>query len=167
MSSYKIEIRLSTPSTRVMATVEEESEWCNWITWILAEVVDFCFGPKTCKAGLQDAKSGWKILLQKVEMWETNKPKTFLPVAVNERDLEKGRRFPELWYGSGWHGLFYPVPIISSLLTTVSDDKHAFSDSSFLLDVYDPLTRNISIGEFGFLRARQQLEVRICVRIYD
>ena len=124
-------MRLSTPSTGVMATVEEESEWCNWITWILAEVVDFCFGPKTRKAGLQDAKSGWKSLRQKVEMWEINKPKTFLPVAVNERDLEKGRWFPELWYGSEWHGLFYPIPIMSSLLTTVSDGKHAFSDSSY------------------------------------
>ena len=28
-----------------------------------------------------------------------------------------------------------------------------------LLDVYDPLMRNISIGEFGSYRARQQLEV--------
>jgi hypothetical protein len=30
-----------------------------------------------------------------------------------------------------------------------------------LLDVHDPLIRNVSIGDFGFLRARQQLEVCI------
>jgi hypothetical protein len=34
-----------------------------------------------------------------------------------------------------------------------------FLTARLLLDVYNPLTRNISIGEFGFLRARQQLEV--------
>ena len=28
-----------------------------------------------------------------------------------------------------------------------------------LLDVYDPLIRSITIGQFGFLRARQALEV--------
>ena len=34
-----------------------------------------------------------------------------------------------------------------------------------LLDVYDPLMRNISIGEFGSYRARQQLEVSMTTKI--
>jgi hypothetical protein len=33
-----------------------------------------------------------------------------------------------------------------------------------LLDVYNPVTRKISIGEFGFLRARQRLEVCLLKR---
>lgn len=43
-----------------------------------------------------------------------------------------------------------------------------FLTSHILLNVYDPLTRNISIGEFGFLKARRQLEVSVpltCARI--
>ena len=34
-----------------------------------------------------------------------------------------------------------------------------------LLDVYDPMMRNISIGEFGSYRARQQLEVSMTLII--
>ena len=107
ISNYKVEMRLSTPSTGVMPSVEEESEWCNWITWILAEVVDFCFGPTMCETSFQDAKSVWKTLLERVEMWEINKPGTFLPIAAIERAPQKSRWFPELWYGSEWHGMSF------------------------------------------------------------
>jgi hypothetical protein len=104
ISSYKIEVRLSTPAAGVMATVEEESEWCHWITWILAQVVDFCFGTSRPRRSVKEEEETWNGLLQTVEMWEANKPKTFLPVACNERDPERGRWFPEIWFGSEWHG---------------------------------------------------------------
>ena len=105
ISSYKIEMTLSRPSTGVMTTVEEESNWCKWITWILAEVCEFCFGANR-PASTMEAGSSWNSLLTKVEMWDANKPESFSPLSVNERDPEKGRWFPELFYGSGWHGEF-------------------------------------------------------------
>lgn len=116
ISSYKIEMRLFTPSVGIMATVEEEAEWCRWITWILAEVVDFCFGTKA-QTSIHDAKKAWHSLLRKVEMWDTNKPKTFLPVGINERDLDKGQWFPERWYGSEWHGMSPLIMAMEILLS--------------------------------------------------
>lgn len=104
ISNYEIEMKLSTPSTGVLATVEEESEWCNWMTWILAEVVDFCFGHKCRTTSPQDALPAWEGLIEKVKMWETNKPKSFLPIIINKREPANNRWFPELWYGSEWHG---------------------------------------------------------------
>ncbi|KAK5245347.1 hypothetical protein LTR07_006582 [Exophiala xenobiotica] len=144
ISSYEIEMTLSTPSTGVMATVEEEGNWCKWITWILAEVCEFCFGA-TRPASATEARSSWSSLLTKVEMWDANKPKSFLPLSVVERDPEKGQWFPELCYGSGWHSLANMYHLTAHIL----------------LDVYDPMIRNISIGEFGSLRARLQLETKV------
>jgi hypothetical protein len=106
ISGYKIEVNLSTPAPGVMATVEEESEWCHWITWILGQVVDFCFGTRSRDMTMLEQKQAWDGLLQAVEMWEANKPKSFLPVACNERNPELGAWFPEIWFGSEWHGMY-------------------------------------------------------------
>jgi hypothetical protein len=89
-----------------MATVEEESEWCHWITWILAQVVDFCFGTRSRDMTMLKEGQAWNWLLQTVEMWEVNKPKSFLPVAYNERNPNQGRWFPEITFGSEWHGMY-------------------------------------------------------------
>ncbi|RLL97680.1 hypothetical protein CFD26_107265 [Aspergillus turcosus] len=145
ISGYKIEVNLSTPAPGVMATVEEESEWCHWITWILAQVVDFCFGTRSRDMTMLEEGQAWKGLLQAVEMWEANKPKSFLPVACNERNPELGGWFPEILFGSEWH----------AMATTQS------LAARILLDVYNPETRRISIGEFGFLRARERLESKV------
>lgn len=104
VSQHEIEMTLFTPPTGMMATVEVETAWCNWMTWILAEVVEYCFGEKT--RNFDEAISAWKALLSKVEMWDANKPKSFLPVAINGRDPSKLRPFPEIYYGSDWHGEF-------------------------------------------------------------
>ncbi|OKP12906.1 hypothetical protein PENSUB_1453 [Penicillium subrubescens] len=106
ISGYKIEVNLSTPAPGVMATVEEESEWCHWITWILAQVVDFCFSMPSRDMTMLKEGQAWNSLLQAVETWEVNKPKSFLPVAYNERNPNRGRWFPEIAFGSEWHGMY-------------------------------------------------------------
>jgi hypothetical protein len=107
ISSSNIEVRLSSPAAGVMPTVEEESEWGHWITWILGQVADFCFGTRSLEMTRTEEKEAWNGLVQAVDMWEANKPKSFLPVACNDREPEQGRWFPEIWFGSEWHGVFY------------------------------------------------------------
>lgn len=117
VSRSQIEMRLSTPDAEMMATVEEETDWCHWITWILAEVVDFCFGVKPHSSasgrisgdGREKGMATWTALLQKVEKWELNKPKSFLPVARRDRDTQKGCWFPKVFFASEWHGMFSPL----------------------------------------------------------
>ncbi|CEO59587.1 hypothetical protein PMG11_04259 [Penicillium brasilianum] len=145
ISGSNIEVRLSSPAAGVMPTVEEESEWCHWITWILGQVADFCFGTRSLELTPTEEKESWNGLVQAVDMWEANKPKSFLPVACNDREPEQGRWFPEIWFGSEWHAMAAAQSLAARIL----------------LDVHHPQTRKITIGEFGFLRARQQLEVAL------
>jgi hypothetical protein len=182
VSSSQIEMRLSTPYAGMMATVEEETDWCHWITWILAEVVDFCFGVKRrsfssgsiSDDGREMGMATWKALLQKVEMWELNKPKSFLPVARRERDTQKGRWFPEVSFASDWHGMSshprpHPPPpafpqLFNPLLTHPAYATTQWLAAHILLSVYDPSMRKIWIGDFGFLKAREQLEQKVLSR---
>ncbi|CEO59586.1 hypothetical protein PMG11_04259 [Penicillium brasilianum] len=145
ISGSNIEVRLSSPAAGVMPTVEEESEWCHWITWILGQVADFCFGTRSLELTPTEEKESWNGLVQAVDMWEANKPKSFLPVACNDREPEQGRWFPEIWFGSEWHAMAAAQSLAARIL----------------LDVHHPQTRKITIGEFGFLRARQQLERKV------
>jgi hypothetical protein len=170
---YEIEMTLSTPSTGELATVEEESAWCNWVTWILAEVVEFCFGEKSKHMSEEERIKVWVALKGKVKMWDENRPSSFAAIAVEESDRSKGRVFPSYWYGNDWHGKWIPfVCVLSPSDRTVSfavkgkvtDRKvalaHMYSlTAHVLLVVHDPSMRNISLGEFGFLRARQQMQV--------
>ena len=104
ITSYQIEMTLARPPAGAMTTVEEESAWCRSIHWILAEVVDFCFGPRTRTITPKEKKTIWNTLLAKVEMWDSNKPNSFVPIAMQRRDPEKQKWFPEPTYGSDWLG---------------------------------------------------------------
>ncbi len=104
ISIYQIEMRLSTPCTVTLPSAEEESTWCKWITWILAEVVEFCFGPQGPLMTLEEAQSSWRELVSKVDMWECNKPSSFQSIAFLDRDPGKHRLFPLRWFGNEWHG---------------------------------------------------------------
>ncbi|KAK5549776.1 hypothetical protein LTR23_000067 [Exophiala sp. CCFEE 6169] len=145
ISIYQIEMKLSTPCTATLPTTEEESKWCKWITWILAEVVEFCFGPQGPLMTLEEAQSSWRELVSKVDMWESNKPSSFQAIAFLDRDPEKHRLFPLRWFGNEWHALANMYSITARIL----------------LDVHDPLMRNISMGQFGFRRARKDLELKV------
>ncbi|KIW56959.1 hypothetical protein PV05_05570 [Exophiala xenobiotica] len=145
ISIYQIEMRLSTPCTVTLPSAEEESTWCKWITWILAEVVEFCFGPQGPLMTLEEAQSSWRELVSKVDMWECNKPSSFQSIAFLDRDPGKHRLFPLRWFGNEWHALA---------------NMYSFT-ARILLDVHDPLMRNISMGQFGFRRARKELELKV------
>lgn len=54
-----------------------------------------------------EEEEAWNALVQVVDMWEANKPYSFLPVACNDPEPEQGRWFPEISFGSEWHGLSY------------------------------------------------------------
>jgi hypothetical protein len=107
ISGSNIEVRVSSPAAGVLPTVEEESEWCHWITWILGQVADFCFGTRSLELTPNEEKEAWNGLVHAVDMWEANKPQSFRPVACNDREPEQRRWFPEIWFGSEWHGMFY------------------------------------------------------------
>ena len=104
ISTYQVEMALSTPPTSDLPSAEEESVWVKYMMWVLAEVVEFCFNPNTATMKLDDARSRWRELATKVEMWDANKPRSFMPVALLDRNLEAGRIFPLRWFGDDWHG---------------------------------------------------------------
>jgi hypothetical protein len=79
----------------------DENTWANWMVWIAAEVVDFCFG-----GGDGERIERWEVLRGKCENWFECKPKSFDPLYYAERAPGEGKYLPELWMACPWHSQF-------------------------------------------------------------
>ena len=66
----------------------------NQMTWLTAEVVDFCFSND-----IGTNESDWYELQREVELWKRNLPETFQPLCV----VKNSKPFPEISYICTWH----------------------------------------------------------------
>lgn len=75
----------------------DENTWANWMVWIAAEVVDFCFGEH------DNRFERWDILNRKSQTWYNCKPASFSPIYYRDRAPEEGRYLPDIWLACPWH----------------------------------------------------------------
>jgi hypothetical protein len=78
-------------------TASDENTWANWMVWIAAEVVDFCFGR------YDDRWARWEMLSRKSQKWYECKPMSFAPLFYQDRAPEDGKHLPELLFACPWH----------------------------------------------------------------
>jgi hypothetical protein len=78
-------------------TPASDDTWANRMIWIVAEIVEHCFGAGD--HGLYDD------LVDKVDRWDTNRPSSFHPIEHHPRSLEANRVFPVIKFAHSWHGM--------------------------------------------------------------
>lgn len=79
---------------------DEDYVRTNQVTWLTAEVVDFCFGND-----VKVDEKNWYGLQREIDLWKQNLPETFQPLYV----VQDSKPFPEISYVCTWHGkLNYP-----------------------------------------------------------
>ena len=70
----------------------DDSTWANWAIWILARIVQFCFG-------LQERSwEKWSVLNGLMDTWEQCKPLSFTPYFHKERNVEEKLYFPVMYH---------------------------------------------------------------------
>ncbi len=74
---------------------DEDYVRTNQMTWLTAEVVDFCFGNE-----MEDDASNWYDLQREIDLWKQNLSETFQPLYF----VKESKPFPEISYVCTWHG---------------------------------------------------------------
>ncbi|KAL2007462.1 hypothetical protein VTN00DRAFT_8900 [Thermoascus crustaceus] len=96
--------------------------WANCMTWIVAEIVGFCFGGDTLN------NANWEAARAKTERWNLCRAKSFDPILVINRDKDAKQYFPEIRLGHPWHGVQY------------------YYIAKLFLAIYNPNTPRIGLG---------------------
>jgi hypothetical protein len=79
-------------NVEVTFDARDDSTWANWAIWLLARIVQFCFGSK------QRTLESWHILNELMDTWEHCKPQSFVPYYYKERNVEKKHYFPAIYH---------------------------------------------------------------------
>jgi hypothetical protein len=84
-----------------MAEHSEDDAVANWIPWIYAHVINFCFG-------LEEERTfeNWEILNNQVDDWRRVLPPSFTPLFYRGRDPDPDNPFPAIWFLCEWHSKF-------------------------------------------------------------
>lgn len=78
-----------------------ERDWAHRALWLLAETINYCYGPSTA-AHMPPVISD--VLKRKICDWEMQRPAIFQPLHFSPADSSSGRPFPALWFTSTSHG---------------------------------------------------------------
>lgn len=82
----------------------DDSTWANWAIWILARIVQFCFG-------LQERSwEKWRALNESMDTWEQCKPASFIPYFQKERNVEEKLYFPVIYHWDRIQGTPISLP---------------------------------------------------------
>ena len=80
---------------KVVFSGETDDDWTNNITWLTAQVINYCFDPQVASSAEQ-----WDELHLAVESWRERLPDTFRPLSVVADD----ESFPIITHLCTWHG---------------------------------------------------------------
>ena len=75
-----------------------ECAWSNKVIGLVCDVVNYCFGEA------DPTVEDWSTLLLKLERWNLEKPRTFVPFFERGHDNAQKRPFPDIYLSSDWHG---------------------------------------------------------------
>jgi len=76
--------------------------WSNYISYILAKVINFCFANGDGTTNLERRGETWQVLEKEVESWRESRPENFNAFSMAEK---AGNAFPSIWLLSPWHGI--------------------------------------------------------------
>ncbi|OOO04844.1 hypothetical protein OAory_01111810 [Aspergillus oryzae] len=79
-----------------------ERDWAHRALWLLAETINYCYGPSTA-AHMPPVISD--VLKRKICDWEMQRPAIFQPLHFSPADSSSGRPFPALWFTSTSHAI--------------------------------------------------------------
>lgn len=77
-----------------------DSMHANIMTYILARVINLCFGQDESGQTLAFDEDSWAKLDAELMFWSDNLPATYAPYS---RAPKKGNSFPSEWYLRPWH----------------------------------------------------------------
>jgi hypothetical protein len=76
--------------------------WANYMSYILAKVINFCFDEGgDLGGGWEEREGNWRELEKEVEEWGENRPTSFDYFSTAAKE---GNKFPSIWLLSPWHG---------------------------------------------------------------
>jgi len=77
--------------------------WANYMSYVLAKVVNFCFDDGFGGGNAGQRIEIWRKLQGEVEGWGEKRPESFYPFSTGAKE---GNVFPSIWLLSPWHGNF-------------------------------------------------------------
>ncbi|PMD48157.1 hypothetical protein L207DRAFT_505204 [Hyaloscypha variabilis F] len=95
---------------------DEDYVRTNQVTWLTAEVVDFCFGNDT-----KVDQNNWYELQREIDLWKQNLPETFQPLYV----VQDSKPFPEISYVCTWHVIGMQFYHLAKVLLALYSPHHA------------------------------------------
>lgn len=78
-----------------------DSMYSNIITYILARIINHCFGVRNESYVHGQRQRDWNDLRKQLTIWREHLPTSFEPYS---RALKQGNPFPSLWLLRPWHG---------------------------------------------------------------
>lgn len=138
----------------------DDSTWANWAIWILARIVQFCFG-------LQERSwEKWTVLNELMDTWEQCKPLSFTPYFHKERNVEEKLYFPVMYHWDRVQGRLpnHPFYLWDRILIVVTGWQY-FHIGRILLAIYDPRNSTLHVG-LELQRAQRRLQVPVRSEIH-
>lgn len=134
----------------------DDSTWANWAIWILARIVQFCFG-------LQERGwEKWSVLNELMDTWEQCKPFSFTPYFHKERNVEEKLYFPVMYHWDRVQGTPLVPAFFWAMLIVVTAWQY-FHIGRILLAIYDPRNSTLHVG-LELQRAQRRLQVPFLCR---
>jgi hypothetical protein len=105
-------VRMGTEFEFIPSKYMEDDIWANYISYILATIINFCFGDMGGLA-LEDRNMTWQEWNADVSAWRSNRPRSFDPFSAAPK---AGNAFPSVWLLQPCHGNFSPIREIDIFL---------------------------------------------------
>lgn len=97
-------VRFSTRFHFVPEEIMSDDKWANYITFILAKTINFCFSDLINEAR-EECTNRWRELAEETSSWRQNLPVTFQPFSTASKPENV---FPSIWLLRPWHGKSAP-----------------------------------------------------------
>jgi hypothetical protein len=105
-------VRIGTGFEFVPGTDMADDMWANYISHILARIINFCFDGKS-SMNLEQQIDTWQALHSEVVEWRSSRPSSFDPFSTASKP---GNAFPSIWLLRPWHGNSDHVKLLEIML---------------------------------------------------
>ena len=89
----------------------DDHAWAHRIVVHCVDVLMYCYGEH------RSNNSDYDALMDYHRNWDALRPKSFEPIFDRPPDTSKGEVYPELWYLSDCHGIYFSLQIDPHTLT--------------------------------------------------
>lgn len=97
------EVRIGHIFDRHDQLIQDHEQLPNRISYILARVMNFCFGRTSLEMSVRARADMWRSLNSDVLLWKDQLPRGFEPFSSAGKSSDP---FPSLWMLRPWHGTY-------------------------------------------------------------